>query len=851
MVWAATGLVVLAALVLTWPLALGHAPATGDHPVHLGRAAAQLQALASGQLRAWWPGWGLGTPVGDLYPPLADWLVAALRIGSLGLLPVPRCYGLAVFIGFTAPAAVLPTVARRLGLSPIAGAIAGLLLIADAGIGREGGWIYTMWLGVWPQALATALQWLCVAELIGLVNGSAAERGRAAARAGMWCGLAVLAHPISLPLLAGWTCVLLIASARNEDARGQVAWAGASLALGVLLAGIWLFPMLSLKGWMASYGWLFQPWSRMVRLALEHFSLTKNMPPSVSCLIALGLVWTILRGRFATRMLALLTALTWLAAGQDWLWIFRPDRLSEAFTHMQYQRFLIAAKPGMFLLAGLALTDALTPTRGAARSSRTPRDVALRGVQLAILLTAIGWVSTDAFKTIQRFKIGTIPTSAIRSDHEFTDDKRALLTWLDEQAEALGRDVRVVFDDGRNVHWLMDAPALARARVWKVGFTPGDNFVHKPEVRRPEVLAYFQPDYVIRRGARSRRGARLAAQFGSIQVSAPPRDPRPPAHIRGTGSVVVEPSQPGDALRLRVQDSAPGDVLVLSIPGFGRWEVTHEGDEIAWEERPMVGDGAGLPRATRQSGLARRGKSLGDDGTEPTLIAVPDVADGIYTLRYVRWRASDVLGLLASLFAVWTLWQARRHRGPRRWLETWLATASARRLVPFAVALCLVAVTITWARGRQRERGHASFELRGIATAANGGLEPGLFKTEMVIGPALIIPARTRGTRTQTWRLDAAPEAMRGWVAIDDDWVKSASRGTHEVAIAALPPGQTVPVEIWRDRIPHAQGKHPIAFDLSTWATQPLELRITVRSSGERPPLAAIELFTVSPGAPG
>jgi hypothetical protein len=52
-----------------------------------------------------------------------------------------------------------------LGWGPLPGTIAALLVLADAGAYREGGWIYTVTYGVWPQALATSLAWLAFAEL--------------------------------------------------------------------------------------------------------------------------------------------------------------------------------------------------------------------------------------------------------------------------------------------------------------------------------------------------------------------------------------------------------------------------------------------------------------------------------------------------------------------------------------------------------------------------------------------------------------------------------------------------------------------------------------------------------------
>ena len=56
---------------------------------------------------------------------------------------------------------------------------------------------------------------------------------------------------------------------------------------------------------------------------------------------------------------------------------------------------------------------------------------------------------------------------------------------------------RVTFVAGRNAHWFMDAPVLSGVPVYKQGFTPGDNFVHKPESGRPQVLDAARVRYAV------------------------------------------------------------------------------------------------------------------------------------------------------------------------------------------------------------------------------------------------------------------------------------------------------------------------------------------------------------------
>src|SRR5690606_21772509 len=107
----------------------------------------------------------------------------------------------------------------------------------------------------------------------------------------------------------------------------------------------------------------------------------------------------------------------------------------------------------------------------------------------------------------------------------------------------------------------------------------------------------------------------------------------------------------GETVRVRVREAGDDAVLVFGIAGFPRWRLEGPDGEVEWFEVPVVGDGPIATQAQRRGGELRGGKAHGADGTEPTLVAA-HVRDGEYTLQYERWRARDVLALLASLVAI-------------------------------------------------------------------------------------------------------------------------------------------------------------------------------------------------------
>ncbi|MCA9691004.1 MAG: hypothetical protein KC636_15465, partial [Myxococcales bacterium] len=519
-----TRMVVIAAVVacglaLLWPAPAGVMPLSADHTVHLTRAWLLGQKIAGGQLSGWSSAWFFGTPLGELYPPLGDLVVCLVRGLSLGALSWAQSYALALCAVFVTQGLCLVRAARALGLgrwgAAVAGLCAALLALVDVGAYREGGWTYTITYGVWPQTLATSLTVLAFAELAlawraaSMTEETSARRRRAKGltRAALATAAAALAHQMSLPMLAGGALLFVtIYGCTDDGARLRARLpraalhAALGLGLGLSLAAFWVFPMLAHRGWMASYGWLHAPLDAMTAMA-KGGHWTANMPSAVGYAVWIGLGIVALRGPALARLLAAWGLFQWLLASRDAFWELRLDHLSAGFSHVQFQRFLIAAKPGLLLLAAIAIvglaTGGLSVWRSRLRAHvRMPIVLVIAGA-LVTLSVGVLQGSRDAAR---RFHVGDVPTArffhlaqVLRKGQEppspaaIADREAAyaeLLAWLAErEAErAQGGDerYRIAFQAGRNEHWFMDSPLVTRTPTYKIGFTPGDNFVHKP-----------------------------------------------------------------------------------------------------------------------------------------------------------------------------------------------------------------------------------------------------------------------------------------------------------------------------------------------------------------------------------
>ena len=81
-----------------------------------------------------------------------------------------------------------------------------------------------------------------------------------------------------------------------------------------------------------------------------------------------------------------------------------------------------------------------------------------------------------------------------------------------------GRDEfwRVAYKARRHSHVYADAPVFTTAPAYKVGFTPGEVFVHKLESEQAAVLDRLRVKYVV--GTSSSRGNKPIKRFGRMKV---------------------------------------------------------------------------------------------------------------------------------------------------------------------------------------------------------------------------------------------------------------------------------------------------------------------------------------------
>lgn len=848
--WGPALLVTLIGLALLWPIPLGQMPLSADHTVHLTRTWMWAQELGRGNIRGWSPVWFFGTPVGELYPVLGDAIVIGVRVLSFGFFDWSTAYALGFTLVFLTQGWVLLRAGRVMGWGVVPGLVAATLALIDVGSYREGGFIYTVYYGVWPQALATSFTWLGLAELSRLPDAKTpADVRRTLAHAGAAMGAALLAHPISMAVLAlaGPTVVFVTGLGsttrlRKSTARGLVAG-----TLGVALALWWVAPMLSHQAWMASYGWLWQPFDVLFQRAMEG-QWAQSMPPLAGHCVTAGIVLVALVGNRPARAFAVVALGLWLMSARDIPWEFRLDLVSEGFTHLQYQRFLTAAKPGLFLMAGAMVGGVAHLARKLwAMGGATPR--ALSGASLALVLATLGVIGKQQRKEFDKNPVSEIQQTRVPRLPELDEDYAALQVWMREQWRGRERDYRFVVHDQRNIHWFMDLPVTTEgAPILKLGFTPGDNFVHKPERGPRDLLDRAQVRYEIRRGQRKRRGE--VARFGMLSVVERASWSKTSiAELQGDGAVeVLENDVAAGRVRVRVRGTEGPTRLLFGVAGFPRWSLEGPDGPLDWVEAPAAGYGPGATQQERREGSTRGGKVNGDDGTEPTLIAA-EVTDGEYTLRYQRWRSADILAALVSLLAMGLTvlllgWPSRVGRLRERFDRLLQRISMLGHPVVWAAAAIAVAGGLLI----KVQRGHTAEAHRAVGIALDGRasvlqhVRPGFTKADMLIRPALVFDRRHAQPAVAAFEGVTPGDEITGWIALEDDDTKRKRQGDVSVRIEVRATGAQDWTSVFEKRLPHRPGRIPLALPLGELAGQPLDVRISSVINGKRGPELGVSL---------
>jgi hypothetical protein len=677
--------VVAVVLGLFHQIFLGEVPLGADHPLHLFNGWVMAERLLpTWRLNGWVAARGAGFPAGIEYPQGASLLLAAIRFCLPSSVSWEMVYGIG-FVGAMLFCQLAIYLAGRSIGGPWAGLLAALFSSLDQGAYRQGGYAFSVSVGVWPISLSMAFGLLGIVLLHRALDRPGS---RMLALVAVLFGAAVLTHPMSVAFLGLAVPVLVLHAALEAERRGPLAVAARGFlaaGLGGAIAAYWLVPFLAFSGYALDQGtgsWsLASQASGVVQLDL--FVGMWCLPAGLALVGGIG-AWR--RRLPAARFLTLLFALIALVTNGDTILALELDRWWDRLANLQPQRYYLYLRPIAFLLAGLGAVlvlervgEVFSDRVGAVRrwGLRVLACVAF-GVFLVPVAEAVFWSEVSP-----RGRYQGLPT-AYRHYQEVCD-------FIREDARAHAAEHRgYVRSTWPTTCWLEGGGHCYETSPvytgighlhpsWHSAATFKGLFGFRGRGSSMAMYRALGVRYLVTTAAR--RDLREVFRSGELRVYEVNDVAQGPHKVIGRARVRLE-SFEDERVRFTVQGAGPGDRMSLSIPYFPNWHATLDGREVPIEVVSVQGINEAMAL---------------------------QLADGALELRYDRGvpeatgAAITCLALLICLLLAVGRWPA-----PRTWLDRcsvlagrsggWLA--SRRRvlvvagLVLAALALALVAVRV-------------------------------------------------------------------------------------------------------------------------------------------------------------
>ncbi len=344
-----------------------------DHPFHIAKERATVDALRAGHLPAWFANHQGGFPA-EFYPTGSDLLVALAYLLTFELIPLAVIHKLVVIAVFFLPTLAYWAIARREKLPLSVAFLAAILHLFVRGNWLAGGSRELIDYGLWPDVFASYLplfvilwggDWLRYGKYRGLILAAGAAT------------LAIYSNPRSVIGLAAAALALglitLIALLRQHPPRQQHRWnwrklsrallglVGRSTALVALIGCLAAALLLPLRDNQALYTFtiyfrfenLGQVWSDPTHG--NGIGYIESVLPQLIALAGIGIVFSLLRPGFYQRVIALLLPLSYLIIVLvGWTWQQWP-----IFAQLEGQRLMPMLRPATIFLAALGAHELL------------------------------------------------------------------------------------------------------------------------------------------------------------------------------------------------------------------------------------------------------------------------------------------------------------------------------------------------------------------------------------------------------------------------------------------------------------------------------------------------------------
>ena len=654
-----------------------------DHPFHIAKERATVDALRAGHLPAWFSAQQGGFPA-EFYPTGGDVIVAFAYLLFFGTIPLAVIHKLTVIGVLLLPPLAYWAIARRERLPLSVAVLAALLHLFVRGNWLAGGSREAVDYGLWPDTLASYLplflilwgaDWLRRGDRRGLILATLSATlavytnprsvlGLAAA--GLALGVVALSELVTLrPTFALLGRRGGATDAANAPRRGRAAtlwhslrwppflllWRSGALAgLAVLLSAALLLPLLENQDLYKftiyfRFEAIGQVWSDPTHG--NGIGYIESVLPGLIALAGLGTVVGLLRRGFYTRVFAVLLPLSYLLMVLvGWTWRDLP-----VFAQLEGQRLMPLLRPVTIFLAARGVHEAL---RCALRLFRIRGGAMLTGVATVVVAATILLSARVPFDDGQR----GLPLDQTTNQVGFTSIARA--AYLFDAAAGPGDKPLILGNPiswhasfwipaitGRDVFhndylWFWRATDYANQELLNDETTAlGENFLRQHgltmvliDTDRRDLL-----DIANGRGYLARLDEGAAGGYALYRVVAPPGPPNGYV-IPARGTVTALAVQP-ERVTATVTSDAAQEVRII-INDFPRWRAWVNGQPAPIARTPDGYIGLTIPAGEARielryvtstaNWLGRAGVSLG------TLLIV-GIMVGPWLRRRLRRRA--------------------------------------------------------------------------------------------------------------------------------------------------------------------------------------------------------------------
>jgi hypothetical protein len=627
--------VAVAAMVILWPISALQMPVSQDHINHY--FSTQILAhdmIPSGRFFGWTDRIGTGYPFGDLYATPAYMATAFLHIISFQGIDLHASYAFGIVLAWLIPAMAITAWTKRL-TGNWGATFAGLAFLLDTGGDREGGWIYSMFHGVWPQQLGTGVWLFALLALWRLTEKMTTRRlGASVALA----GISLWIHPMnSVTLLTAavimFSIRLLMAPPQEDETKGTNKGA-LRLIFALIPAGLigltWALRMILAQDVVYAYPAFWSPLMDLVGNMLEG-NLFAHQIVFVGLLAIIGAIRIIREGgRFNTLAIAL-PAVLLLIGSLDFLLATDLGLLGGKLGIMQYSRFSIAIKPLWYALAGVGLTVLIKGIAASVPGPANRKAIPLAGrAFVALLIAPVGWAAIQAAPTLIK------PPVALPLMIEDVDDRKDFARIADllekEKSSCAKTFCRAVYyqDFGRKEHGgLYPVRTMADANYgWlPTRVLPANNFRWLNHTNNPDRMARLGASLVISRWEIDHSRLTLIEKLSRHFVYRV-NDPQAQVEVAGPGTAEIISWDP-ESKKVAIADSDRDTTVTFLIPPYRKWHALQNGNELEIKSK-IVG--------------------------KLHFMQITGITDGILTLNYTDSTIESLLSVLSTLILLACFW---------------------------------------------------------------------------------------------------------------------------------------------------------------------------------------------------